>query len=467
MLSILFAVLSSLLVLAFMSMFYVCSFIFSYYKIKCQERNTLRKHDSRGINILRWLVLHTEEENSHHHDEDENNRQQLPCASATKIDMSLSDTSDSLDTNDFNFIMNFSILQTITKKFSVCPECKNPLSLNNNIERKRGFSLCFDLWCDICQTLTVIEGFETSTECDETEIKTTPGRRTSSVNIRSIIAFREFGKGYAALETFARCMNMPKPITKKNYNAINDILHDTYTETADESTSHAVHETIMSINAEQNNVTDCQVSLDGTWQKRGHASINGVVTLMSRENGKCLDTYVFAKVCKGCQYWEEKTSHAGYNEWKLNHKCLANHDKSSGAMESAGAVKMFARSINKNNLRYASYIGDGDTSSFNDVVNSKPYGDDVVIDKKECIGHVQKRMGTRLRTLRQSKKGMTLDDGKKMMGKGSLTDKSINTIQNYYGMAIRQNCENVYTMKKCVWAVLYHNSNIDRSSGTT
>ena len=31
--------------------------------------------------------------------------------------------------------------------------------------------------------------------------------------------------------------------------------------------------------------------------------LNGVVTLISRENGKCLDYSVLSKKFKGCQYW--------------------------------------------------------------------------------------------------------------------------------------------------------------------
>ena len=43
-------------------------------------------------------------------------------------------------------------------------------------------------------------------------------------------------------------------------------------------------------------------------------------------------------------------------------------------MEPAGAVKMFHRSVQKHQLRYMSYIGDGDTASFAEVKASKPYG---------------------------------------------------------------------------------------------
>ena len=380
------------------------------------------------------------------------------CASSLKI-KACQKLETEITTDDFNFIMNFDILKNVIEKFSMCPVCSNSLTLNNNIKSKRGFCLNFQLWCEFCNTK--VSDFETSTECNKKYTNKTTGRGVSTVNLRMVIGFREFGKGLASIQTFARCMNMPNPMTKKNYSNINQILHEKYTEAANESTFQAAQETVILLNGSLTDIaTNCQVSIDGTWQKRGHASINGVVTLMSRENGKCIDTYVFSKSCKGCQYWSKRKNDSEYNEWNLNHKCLANHDKASGVMESAGAVKMFARSIEKNKLRYTSYIGDGDTSSFNDVINSKPYGDNVVIDKKECVGHVQKRMGTRLRNLRQEKKGVVLSDNKKIMGKGRLTDKAVNTLQNYYGMAIRQNTDNIYVIKKCIWAVLYHNSDI-------
>ena len=71
-------------------------------------------------------------------------------------------------------------------------------------------------------------------------------------------------------------------------------------------------------------------------------------------------------------------------------------------MESAGAIEIFQRSINNHKLRYNNYIGDGDSSSFNKVVQSKPYGETFMINKLECVGHIQKRLGYRLCTLRQT-----------------------------------------------------------------
>ena len=78
----------------------------------------------------------------------------------------------------------------------------------------------------------------------------------------------------------------------------------------------------------------------------------------------------------------------------------------------------------------------------------------------ECIGHIQKRVGSRCRMLRKSLKGRKLNDGKGSSGQGRLTDRAINIVQNYYGMAIQQNIGNLYGMKKAVGAVLHHWSDI-------
>jgi len=82
---------------------------------------------------------------------------------------------------------------------------------------------------------------------------------------------------------------------------------------------------------------------------------------------------VFDKHCKACQIWQRKKGTSEYDDWQSTHVCSINHTKSSGAMESSGAVEIFRRSIDQNGLIYNEYLGDGDTSSFNDVVSSDPY----------------------------------------------------------------------------------------------
>ena len=53
-------------------------------------------------------------------------------------------------------------------------------------------------------------------------------------------------------------------------------------------------------------MTDCTVSLDGSWQKRGHNSLNGVVTAINRVSDKVIDYHVMSKKCKVCQICSKK-----------------------------------------------------------------------------------------------------------------------------------------------------------------
>ena len=221
------------------------------------------------------------------------------------------------------------------------------------------------------------------------------------------MVFREIGKGFETMKTLSRLMNMSEPINVKACSAINDHLLEAYLVAADNSMSQAATE-VKEISEKQkggtsspreDSLTDCIVSLDGSWQKQGHDSLNGVVTATNRVNDKVIDYHVMSKKCKVCQIWNKKKGSPEYDVWKTEHKCSINHKGSAGSMESAGAIEIFQRSINNHKLRYNNYIGDGDSSSFNKVVQSKPYGETFIINKLECVGHIQKRLGCRLRTL--------------------------------------------------------------------
>ena len=75
-------------------------------------------------------------------------------------------------------------------------------------------------------------------------------------------------------------------------------------------------------------------------------------------------------------------------------------------MEEEGACRLYGRSLGKHKLRYIPFIGDGDSKSYAEVKKLAPYGEAVLIPKEDCIGHVTKRMGTALRKLQTTYKGM-------------------------------------------------------------
>ena len=85
-------------------------------------------------------------------------------------------------------------------------------------------------------------------------------------------------------------------------------------------------------------------------------------------------------------------------------------------------------SVKTNKLRYTNYIGDRDSKSYNDIFQAVEF-----VNKLECIGHIQKHVGTRLRKLKSENTKTVLSDGKKL---GHLTEKFINKLQNYCGILL-------------------------------
>ena len=88
-----------------------------------------------------------------------------------------------------------------------------------------------------------------------------------------------------------------------------------------------------------------------------------------------------------------------------------------------------------------------------------------MIEKDECIGHVQKRVGARLRTYKINYKEKLISDKKGLCDAGRLTNKAMNTLQNYYGMVIHSNIGNLYQMTKGVAAIVHHCSEYFNAEG--
>lgn len=175
----------------------------------------------------------------------------------------------------------------------------------------------------------------------------------------------------------------------------------------------------MKMNKPVDEVIDVIVVVDGTWQRRGHTSLYGVIVVSSWLTGQVLAIEVLSKHCQECSMKKaSEMSAAEFKEWFEYHEedCKANHLGSSNSMEVEGVKKIWARSVNDLKLRFTTYIGDGDSKAFQELKAMNPYGDGVELIKHECVGHVQKRLGTALRKLK--KQGAIDDDGRPVKFKG-------------------------------------------------
>lgn len=383
-----------------------------------------------------------------------------------------SDSSDS-ETDEVNSdnleggfrIIDLSILQEQILSDLVCRHCHSTTRL---VEEKRsGLGSIFRFECD-GKRCSVNKSFYSDPVTKAN--KQSGGLVNHSINRRSALAMRYIGCGHSALRTFCGIMNLPPPVGNTSYDKIKSSINQAVTATQAESMKEAAkieHSLAEESETDGSDTSrDVDVSVDGTYMTRGFSSKAGVVTAIGCVTGKVLDTSVRSKVCKSCDHWsKKKESHpAEYENWLKSHPplCEATHDGSSGSMEAKSAVDIFARSLENNNLRYTRYIGDGDTNSFKSVLDSKPYMDKE-IEKIECVGHVQKRMGTRLRKLKSSMSGKKLADGKGMAGAGRLTDSRIDEIQSYFGNAIRGNKKDIRGMREAIWAIYFHKLSTDKA----
>ena len=185
------------------------------------------------------------------------------CSSAKKLKNSEDFLTLTRNDCDYYMMINFGMLLSIVSLVGKCPDSNSNVLIKNCLENRKG------CWCNIllhCSKWLWKKDWFTSPKAKKSSA--TPGPSGFDVNVRSVFTFREMGKGYKAVLKFAQYMNMPGAITKTRYQAINDILHDAYQFVTDESVTGAGREAYEQLEA-NTVVKDCQVSVDGTWQKRG------------------------------------------------------------------------------------------------------------------------------------------------------------------------------------------------------
>ncbi|KAK3880998.1 hypothetical protein Pcinc_014547 [Petrolisthes cinctipes] len=209
---------------------------------------------------------------------------------------------------------------------------------------------------------------------------------------------------------------------------------------------------------------DITVSYDGTWMTRGHSSHIGVGFVVEVDTGFIIDRKVISNFCQVCSS-REKRQLPATPEWMARHasSCNKNYTGTSASMGTEAARRLWSRSTQLG-LRYTTYVGDGDSSTYQAVQQLNPY--DVPVRKEECVNHVSKRLGTRLRKLKKEMMTtITTKTGKEMRrsllsGPSQLTENTINKMTSYFGKAVRGEKDKPYTstedMRKSILASYHH-----------
>ncbi|XP_068987314.1 uncharacterized protein [Bombus flavifrons] len=367
-------------------------------------------------------------------------------ASAKKIKVTVEDqVTEDLEKHYriIDFLLVFSTIATLVK----CVKCDGKVNFHST--KKEGLGFNIKVSCESCKQITNVPS----------------SARINSgifeVNYRFVFVMRILGLGLDGCEKFCGLMDLSSRfLSTPTYNDYMKKMCSTVKETANRFFLSAIKEE-KAATAEEKKTEDADeltVSGDGTWKKRGFSFLFGVTSLIGYFTGKVLDIFVKSSYCHECKTWEHKLNSAEYEEWHEAHvsggKCLTNHISATGNMAVEAVKTMFQRSV-QNGVRYRNYIGDGDSEVNSELVNSKPYGDDFAIVKKECVGHVEKRMGTRLREIKMERKSLS--------GKGKLTAKIIDKLTVYYGLAIRRHSDSIENMKNAIWATFFHYSSTDEN----
>ena len=286
-----------------------------------------------------------------------------------------------------------------------------------------------------------------------------------NINLRFQVAMYGIGCHERKGRRFLAAMDLPPPVSSVRSAVFKERIRHATQSIATESMKSAGREVKA---VEGDKIT---VGCDGSWQRRGFSSKNGVATCLSVSKklpSKVIDVDILSNYCDSCCKMEARKSAEEFVEWKKEHhgtSCMKNHVGAAGNMEPVGMENIFRRSEDMHGLKYSGYLGDGDSKSYKCVAEADPpVYEDVEIIKLECCGHVQKRMGKRLLdkvTQCKSKSYEYDQNGKKKKvkgigGAGKLTKAAIKRIQGHYGGAIRKNVGNLVKMKDSIWAIYYH-----------
>ena len=141
-----------------------------------------------------------------------------------------------MDVDDFGYMLfDSSLLIILLSTIGKCKHRTSNINVVYDVKAKQGLCNLFRLKC-------------TKVQCKWTEIFATNrtvnkqvqrGKAPYGINIRTVAAFREIGKGFAVIETFCGIMNMPQPMNRTTFRDCIDSMHPAYVNTAEHSMNNA------------------------------------------------------------------------------------------------------------------------------------------------------------------------------------------------------------------------------------
>lgn len=371
------------------------------------------------------------------------------CTSESAADSSITDTEAPSYT-----IIEVNILKDMLRSMA-CPHCSQT-DCDLSEETVFGMTVKFKLQCTSCSEI-LFSNF-TSPVLSSTD-------KSYDINQRLVFATKANGIGYQQASSFMAHLNLPLPISDTAYNNKLGSLANSCKKALREHLT-LVHQIVRKqyisdgLASADTDVIDISVSYDGTWQKRGHTSHNGIGVAIDMHTGYVVDFEVLSNICVTCEREQPKEETKNLKELQGFLKrhaphCDKNYDGTSNGMEVEAAKRIWGRSA-ETSLHYTTMLSDGDSKAYTAVCELAPYGEKL-IKKEECVNHVSKRLAAALEALKSKggPKGMPLG------GRGMLTKNTIALLKSYYHNAISKNAGDIDGMKKEILAAPYHVTSTD------
>ncbi|GBN29995.1 hypothetical protein AVEN_266523-1 [Araneus ventricosus] len=108
--------------------------------------------------------------------------------------------------------------------------------------------------------------------------------------------------------------------------------------------------------------------------------------------GLFIDYEILSKYCPECttEKRDLEEQSAVFSTWYKAHKpeCSENYLESSNAMEVKAAEILWTRSVENCGMRYMNVLSDGDSKTYQHLLELDVYGGNMKISKEECLNHV-------------------------------------------------------------------------------
>ena len=304
-------------------------------------------------------------------------------------------------------VMNMDILCSVISLIRCNdPSCSGYMTLHK-LPRHNGLQSFFVLHCLRCHI--VVAEFPSSLHIGESPLEAinnppTKALRQTEVNTRALVAVHSTSISWRDFQLVCAVMDLPVPARNPNKRSLEYFTSST-AEVTQNSMSYAAATARQRESVVESNIPGafkCDVSFDATWHRRGHYSNQGFGAAIDVVTNKVLDYMLYQRVCNKCSSWPQERRSNNPDEYAAfmsEHKstCPANFSGTSQGMEGVAAVEIWKRSVHKNQLVDSTCVGDGDSSSLKNLLNSDPYRGSETVRKEERLGHVQKRLKKHLK----------------------------------------------------------------------